>query len=777
MTWLHNLKLGYKIGFGVVFVALASIVIVEFFMGRSLEEMIVQSEKRELRNHYLSILGAIDAEAYRAETLAQLVAHIPQAQSAFGAKDRQGLFDLFLPSFAHLKKNYAVRQFQYHLPPATSFARIHKPEKFGDDLSSFRKTVIEANAQEKPIVGIEKGVAGLGVRGVVPVMNANAHVGSVEFGMSFGQAFFDRYKEGFGVDLALHIARQDSFKVFASTIGQEPMVKGIDLKAVLKGQSVIRALEIGDAHKAVLYDVVRDFSKKPIGVLEVAVDTTAFYNMLHKANSQAQIVGAIALVFAVLLSIVISKSLSRPILRMSQALKDISRKKFDVEIPAQGRSDEVGVMAGALEELRKHAMEIDNFEKDREERVAKLEAWERDVLERTKVQLHGIVEAAVQANQAIVVMASMHRDIDNVDKASNTMASAVEELVASVNEIASNSEAIAIDARNAEEASNQGMDEAENAKKAMTDIFEAVNKAVEKTTLLSQSSEQIGNIVGEIEEIAEQTNLLALNATIESARAGEAGKGFAVVASEVKTLANQTARATDDIKTRITALLNEMTEITQSMSAGNEAVNKGQKVISALYNRLGEMNTQVNNVTGKVEEIAGILGQQTQAANEVSDGTGNIANLAKRNNEEISEVLNAIDKSNAQLDARVEEFAAAGDVYSILHVAKNDHMAFKRRVVNTVMGRKAHKSNEMSDHLHCRLGKWYEGVTDERLLNHAAFKALVEPHKEVHARGIAALKAYEGHDLDQALIELEALDKASHVVLKMLDELAEMVQE
>ncbi|NVK17575.1 MAG: CZB domain-containing protein [Methylocystaceae bacterium] len=775
MSIFRNIRLAYKISFGVVLVALASILIIVFSMSRSFEQVIEQSENRELKNHYISILGAIQAEAYRAESLAQLVAHIPDANEKFAMQDRDGLFGMFLPAFKELKANYAVRQFQYHLPPATSFARIHKPEKFGDDLSGFRNTVIETNAEKKAIVGLEKGVAGLGVRGVVPVYNNENHVGSVEFGMSFGQPFFDRYKENFAIDLALHIKTDKGFIPFASTLDGKPMLKGVDLQSVLDGKAIIKQIDSNDQHHTVMYDVVRDYSNKAIGVLEIAMDTTRYHHMLIDAEKNALIFGAIALALSVILSVFLSKSISNPILLMSRALNGLAQKQFEVDIPSADRADEVGVMAKAVHDLRASAIEMDRFEKERESHVKKLESWEEDVKKQSKAQLHGVVEAAIQGNEAIVVMAAMRNDIANVNQASETMASAVEELVASVNEIAQNGEAIAIDARSAEEASGDGMAQAENATQAMRDIFDAVNLAVEKTTMLAKSSEQIGDIVSQIEAIAEQTNLLALNATIEAARAGEAGKGFAVVASEVKNLANQTSKATEDINARISTLLSEMDEITTSMSTGNEAVHKGQDVISELYSRLGQMNTQVNSVTGKVEEIAGILSQQTAAANEVADGTSNIAHLAKQNNIEIDKVLTAIDNSNKELDTRVEEFAANGDAYSIVHVAKNDHMSFKRRVVNTVMGRRDHKSEDMPDHHACRLGRWYDGVSDERLLNHPAFLKLVEPHKRVHDHGVAALRAHEDNDFDRAIEELNQLDKYSKQVLDILDELCEAV--
>jgi len=109
-----------------------------------------------------------------------------------GERNRDELARITVPTFEVMKKEYNVRQF--HLPPATSFLRVHKPQKFGDDLSSFRKTVVETNAKREAISGIERGVAGLGVRGIVPVYHQQQHIGSVEFGLSFGQAFFDHIK-------------------------------------------------------------------------------------------------------------------------------------------------------------------------------------------------------------------------------------------------------------------------------------------------------------------------------------------------------------------------------------------------------------------------------------------------------------------------------------------------------------------------------------------------------------------------------------------------------
>jgi len=159
------------------------------------------------------VLQKVDAESRLAQTLSALVANIPQVQAAFAAGDRETLKGYFADGFDILKSTYGVRQFQFHTPPAFSFLRVHKLAKYADDLSSFRHTVVETNRTRRPIRGLEVGVAGLGVRGMVPVMHDGKPVGSVEFGMSFGQSFFDAFAAKHGVDLALYIERKGAMEL------------------------------------------------------------------------------------------------------------------------------------------------------------------------------------------------------------------------------------------------------------------------------------------------------------------------------------------------------------------------------------------------------------------------------------------------------------------------------------------------------------------------------------------------------------------------------------
>ncbi len=152
--------------------------------------------KVELENSHNEMINNINKdlqillseEVRNMEVASELLLNDKEVLQLFSWQDRGMLADHLLPIYqSKLKPEFGVKQFQFHLPPATSFLRLHKVQKFGDDLSSFRKTVIGANDKVKIVSGLEVGVGGLGVRLVHPVMFEGKHIGSMEFGTDFNE--------------------------------------------------------------------------------------------------------------------------------------------------------------------------------------------------------------------------------------------------------------------------------------------------------------------------------------------------------------------------------------------------------------------------------------------------------------------------------------------------------------------------------------------------------------------------------------------------------------
>jgi methyl-accepting chemotaxis protein len=304
-----------------------------------------------------------------------------------------------------------------------------------------------------------------------------------------------------------------------------------------------------------------------------------------------------------------------------------------------------------------------------------------------------------------------------------------------------------------------------------------VDETAVSVDALTRASDQIGQILTVIESIASQTNLLALNATIEAARAGEAGKGFAVVASEVKGLATQTAKSTEDITQRIAALRAGMSLILATMGRSKSAVGDGQTAIAEAASMMSHIAHQVGDVATRMNGISMILGQQKEATLEIARNIDLVANEASENDQRLTSVSKVLHAHNSEFSGKAKDWLQDGDARSLCQMARIDHVLFKKRIMDAVMGREALKSADVSDHLHCRLGKWYEGVRDPAIRSLPAFIQLQAPHQRVHASGKAALEAAEKGRMKEAMAAMTELNTASQDVLKGLEALSAMLEQ
>ena len=394
---------------------------------------------------------------------------------------------------------------------------------------------------------------------------------------------------------------------------------------------------------------------------------------------------------------------------------------------------------------------------------------------RAETQLSRSVGLSISNNSTVISVAKSARSLNELKEISQSLASAMEEMSASIHEISNSTHHSSTEAQHLQEIVQQSMNGSHEAITAINAISESVAHAVEKLQDLADASSQIGEVVGLINNIASQTNLLALNATIEAARAGEAGKGFAVVASEVKNLANQTERATSDINDRIERLRHEMDGITQSMSEGAEAVENGQQIITSTLKSMEEIDRGVDRVTSDMQEVASVLEQQQGVTEQTSTHAAQISHMSNDNVEANTQVLDEMDETEQLITEQMEnlmrhEFAARD-----LIRAKADHMIWRKKLADMVVGRATLNPDELADHMHCRLGKWYFGDQDAAVKAHPAYSAINPPHEKVHSLGIAAARAYNEHNLDEAINLIEQIEEPSLEVQKYLDELIAFV--
>ncbi len=757
-------------------VSLLSTLSVALVSDHYMQGFIQSSQKDALLAKYDYFISMIDSQSMQAEMLASSLSAIPTVAAALGMGDRDGLLKLTESVFTVMKKEYAADQLQFHTPPATSFLRVNSPSKFGDDLSSFRFTVVGTNKNQKPMRGIEAGVTVLSIRGVAPVLDGGKHVGSVEFGFGLAQPFVDSFKKLTSVDLALYTNNKGKFSPIAKTMPDALLTPEAMGKA-LEGEDVITETDYNGHAVAVMGKAIKDFSGTSFGVVEVVMNAEPYAAQKLQARQTIMMFGGIVLLLSVLVGYLMSRSITRPVVRLSDMVKRISDGEFDFDVDYQDRKDEIGTLAHGIQnvkEVSQNCKQVDEkqgqlFEKIRSERE-KLDDGMRD-------QLHGIVEVSIISNNAYIVLTRVIYFVGRAVHEIQSMAAAIEEMVASTNTIASSSETAAFEAGEAESEAREGVKAATQARDVNGALNEAVTEVGGRIHDLDTATTQIGEIINQIEAIAAQTNLLALNATIEAARAGEAGKGFAVVAGEVKSLASQTGRATDDIRSRIDVLRKEMEAAIKAMDDSKKAVSDGTGAVDRVTTQLGSISSRIDGVTQRMREIAGILAQQTQASTEISGSSTRIATLSQTNYRDLETALDILIKSGQTLDARVEKMAENKDPRTLIEVAKSDHVRFRRSIVERLAGRNDLTPDKISTHLTCRLGQWYHNVTDPEILGCSAYKNLLPVHQMVHEEGRKVLELCVLGKFDEAFEEMTKVDESSEKVIEALTELGRRLNE
>jgi len=372
----------YIIGLSAVIIGVVSLIAISGIILTN--QVIGKAEQRELNAYYEQILSDANLKAATAASYSALVANLPVVQKAMAENDRKTLADLFVPGFPVLKKEYGIRQFQFHKAPAISFFRVHKPEKFGDDLSGFRKTILQANTNKEQVVGPERGRAGLGLRGMVPIFNNGTHVGSVEFGLSFGKDFFQDFKTRTGIDAAFFVLPNKSIQGFdASDSGVKLLAqtqkRDLDFQVIKQAGALKNSVFLGEFDYegtpfAALAGPIKDFSGNIAGVIYVASPTSMYSQERYTALASFVLIGLLAIIGGVLIGRRQGRQLTAPISALTKKMFQLANGEEAIELDEVKRPDEIGEMAQSVLVFRDNL--IAKRELDEEKKVALLKSKE-----------------------------------------------------------------------------------------------------------------------------------------------------------------------------------------------------------------------------------------------------------------------------------------------------------------------------------------------------------------------------------------------------------------
>ena len=389
--------------------------------------------------------------------------------------------------------------------------------------------------------------------------------------------------------------------------------------------------------------------------------------------------------------------------------------------------------------------------------------------------LHEIASIWVAQTTPLYAVARMKANMHDLGERSHSIAAAIDELLASINEIARTSDGVSQDASEVRQNVGASNTSVEQAVTIIAEIANSVTTLSNKVDSLNGACEQIAQIVRTIEKIASQTNLLALNATIEAARAGDAGKGFAVVATEVKALSNQTANATEDIRSRIATLQVGMSDILAAMSSSAQQVETGTSAIRNVGDSVNLINHQVDEVCQKMVQIASIVTEQGAATAELSRNMSGTVEMTDDALAAIDVVAQAMNNVSSTVEPLLKELGKNPDDKQLVQLARSDHASFKKRVIDTLTGYGHTKDGDLPDHHSCRFGKWFDNLSNPRITGSAAFQAMKEPHSMVHIFGKEALAHFQKGDYQSAITAAGKMEDASKKVFAALDDIARLL--
>lgn len=665
----------------------------------------LQGEQLQLQAKYDQVQKVFEDSAVEALSMAFVVAETPEVKRLFAEGDREGLFAVTMPMFKNLKEKLQLAQFQFATPPATSFLRLHKPEKFGDDLTSIRQTLVQGNQLKQPVAGLEIGVAGLGLRGVVPVSYEGKHIGVVEFGKDLNDALVKPLKDTLGVDVSVIGPEGSGFKYLAKTHSLTiPEGRYPFLRKIMEQEAVtFEQLHKNGKDLLTAYGPLKDYSGKTIGVLAIPSDISGTVAEIA-ANLYKLIAGGAVflLLLLLVLNVIINRLIKNPLRTvidkfekagrgdLTQRMTSNGLKAVNCPDGLEGARLECGCddeKSNCWETCGSFATEVqcprllknqyrncrecpDGYQSGVLDEFAELgtcfNAFMRNVRGMVTELQESVQAMAVSSVELSELARGMEEGAATSADRTSSVAAAAEEMSANMNSVAAASEQAATNinmvATATEEMSTTISRIADNTEQASAITRDAVNQAQgasEKVDVLGKAASEISKVTEVISEISEQTNLLALNATIEAARAGEAGKGFAVVANEIKVLAKQTSEATQQIKQQIEGIQSSTGETIEEIREISVVINQVNEIVTTIATAIEEQAATTGEIGGNVVQAAQGISEVNENVAQTSAVSGDIASDIAG----VSGVIQEMSSSAGEVNNRAGDLAAIAEKF------------------------------------------------------------------------------------------------------------------
>ena len=553
---------------------------------QKVEKDVYTNEKESLSVYVKNQLDAkYDVALTNAITIASnyyVVESLTQNDRAIAAKGLKEITKTF-------KENTDFKNVQIHIhtKEIKSFLREWMPQKFGDDLSSFRHTIKKVKESKLPLTAIEMGVAGMTLRGVAPIIKDQEYLGSVEIIQSFNSIVSSAKKDldasvVFLTDkkqLDLSATAKDALLAKDTALSQKKDITDMKLFDEIKELNLQNE---GTTFLTPTYFVVREelkaFDGTRVGEVLIGLKKSSIESIINEAQhgmvAQIMVMAVICVIILIFLIIILQKTILHPLAELHDKTENLASGDGDLTKVLDVKSnDEIGKTSLAFNRF------IDKVHQT--VLMAKASSSENAIVANT-------------LSQTALAIGVRAKNSSNLVNQTNTMSQNMKgELALSLKKAEASKAQMQQAHTQLTQAKNHIIHMANQVQESARTEIELARQIAQ----LSSDADQVKGVLTVISDIADQTNLLALNAAIEAARAGEHGRGFAVVADEVRNLAERTQRSLSEINATISIIVQAINDASEHMNANSKSMEALTKIAANVENNITETTIIMDNAT------------------------------------------------------------------------------------------------------------------------------------------------------------------------------------